>query len=49
MSIVQAIWCYVSSFFGNQLLALGGNTGNTIYDVSEQPQGILPAAGLTLP
>lgn len=25
---------YVSSFFGNKLLALGGNTGNPTYDVS---------------
>ena len=35
MSVVQATWCYISSFFGHQLLALGGNTGNPIYDVSE--------------
>lgn len=25
---------YVASFFGNKMLALGGNTGNPIYDVS---------------
>jgi delta14-sterol reductase len=25
---------YVRSFFGNKMLALGGNTGNPIYDVS---------------
>ena len=35
MSVVQATGCYISSFFGDQLLALGGNTGNPIYDVSE--------------
>ena len=39
MSLVQAIGCYISSFFGDQLLALGGNTGNMIYDVSRQPSG----------
>lgn len=33
MSIVQSVYCYVSSFFGDKLLALGGNSGNFIYDV----------------
>ena len=47
--MVQAIGCYISSFFGNQLLALGGNTGNVFYDVSEHFQGGIPATGLTLP
>lgn len=34
MSVVQGILCYATSFIGNKLLALGGNTGNPIYDVS---------------
>lgn len=34
MSVVQGILCYAFSFTGNKLLALGGNTGNPIYDVS---------------
>ena len=33
MSVFQGLYCYVSSFFGNKLLALGGNSGNPIYDV----------------
>ena len=33
MSGFQSLYCYISSFFGNKLLALGGNTGNPIYDV----------------
>jgi len=36
MSIVQSVCCYASSFFGDKLLALGGNSGNFIYDVSRQ-------------
>ena len=36
MSLVQSVYCYTSSFFGNKLLALGGNSGNFIYDVSHQ-------------
>ncbi|KAF9793038.1 ERG4/ERG24 ergosterol biosynthesis protein [Thelephora terrestris] len=32
MSIVQSIYCYASSFYGGKLLALGGNSGNFIYD-----------------
>ena len=36
MSIVQSVYCYISSFFGEKLLALGGNSGNLIYDVSRQ-------------
>lgn len=31
---------YIASFFGNKLLALGGNTGNPIYDVSIYMQNI---------
>ena len=34
MSVVQSVYCYASSFFGDKLLALGGNSGNFIYDVS---------------
>lgn len=33
LSVLQALCCYISSFWGNKLLALGGNTGNPIYDV----------------
>ena len=33
MSFVQAVWWYVSSFWGDKLLALGGNSGNVFYDV----------------
>lgn len=33
MSVVQALWCYLSSFRQGALLALGGNSGNPIYDV----------------
>ncbi|GJE91755.1 ERG4/ERG24 ergosterol biosynthesis protein [Phanerochaete sordida] len=32
MAIFQALYCYISSYLGNKLLALGGNTGNPIYD-----------------
>jgi hypothetical protein len=34
MSIFQGIACYAASFMPGKLLALGGNTGNPIYDVS---------------
>ena len=37
MSVIQGLYCYISSFYGEKLLALGGNSGNFIYDV-----GILP-------
>ena len=33
MAIFQALYCYISPYLGNKLLALGGNTGNPIYDV----------------
>lgn len=33
MSFVQAIYCYAVSFRQGKLLALGGNSGNYIYDV----------------
>ena len=33
MSIAQGLYCYISSFYGEKLLALGGNSGNFIYDV----------------
>ncbi|KXN81339.1 Delta(14)-sterol reductase [Leucoagaricus sp. SymC.cos] len=32
MSTVQALYCYASSFRSGALLALGGNSGNPIYD-----------------
>ena len=34
MSILQATWVYTYSYFSGELLALGGNSGNFIYDVS---------------
>jgi hypothetical protein len=34
MSISQAVYCYGSSFQPGRILALGGNSGNVIYDVS---------------
>lgn len=34
MSVAQSVYCYVASFYGDKLLALGGNSGNFIYDVS---------------
>lgn len=37
MSIVQAIAVYIMSFGEGKLLALGGNSGNFIYDVSDRP------------
>ena len=37
MSVVQAIYCYASSFRPGALLALGGNSGNFIYDVRFTP------------
>jgi hypothetical protein len=33
MATVQALYCYASSFRSSALLALGGNSGNIIYDV----------------
>jgi hypothetical protein len=36
MSVVQSVYCYTSSFFGDKLLALGGNSGSFIYDVSRR-------------
>ena len=33
MSIVQGVACYIASFRKGALLALGGNSGNHIYDV----------------
>ncbi|RPD62491.1 ERG4/ERG24 ergosterol biosynthesis protein [Lentinus tigrinus ALCF2SS1-7] len=32
MAVVQALYCYLSSFRNGKLLALGGNSGNPIYD-----------------
>ncbi|KIJ54961.1 hypothetical protein M422DRAFT_221390 [Sphaerobolus stellatus SS14] len=32
MSVVQATYVYLASFQGEELLALGGNSGNVIYD-----------------
>jgi delta14-sterol reductase len=37
MSIVQSFTCYAMSFQEGKLLALGGNSGNFIYDVSSSP------------
>lgn len=34
MSALQALACYAFSFRSGAILALGGNTGNPIYDVS---------------
>lgn len=34
MSFIQATWVYAYSFFSGELLALGGNSGNVVYDVS---------------
>ena len=34
MAVVQATYCYITSFREGSLLALGGNSGNIIYDVS---------------
>ena len=33
MSVVQAVYVYAASFRSGKLLALGGNSGNFIYDV----------------
>ena len=33
MSVGQALGCYLNSFRQGRLLALGGNSGNPIYDV----------------
>ena len=33
VATIQAVYCYASSFRSGKLLALGGNTGNVIYDV----------------
>jgi len=33
MAIIQSVYVYLASFIGNKLLALGGNSGNIIYDV----------------
>jgi delta14-sterol reductase len=33
MAVVQGLGCYIASYQGEKLLALGGNTGNFIYDV----------------
>lgn len=32
-SVVQATYCYISSFFSGEILATHGNTGNVLYDV----------------
>lgn len=34
MSIAQGLGCYLASFREGAILALGGNSGNPIYDVS---------------
>ena len=37
MALFQATACYISSFYGDKLLAVGGNSGNIIYDVCTLP------------
>jgi hypothetical protein len=37
MSLFQGIGCYAASFRPRALLALGGNSGNPIYDVCSAP------------
>ena len=41
LSVTTAVWVYVSSFRSNALLALGGNSGNHIYDVRILPLSLL--------
>jgi len=36
MATAQAAWVYAWSFFSGELLALGGNSGIFIYDVSDR-------------
>jgi delta14-sterol reductase len=33
MSVIQATWVWAWSYYSGELLALGGNSGNFIYDV----------------
>lgn len=33
-SLIVSVFVYLYSFVGHKMLALGGNTGNPIYDVS---------------
>jgi delta14-sterol reductase len=33
MSFTQACYCYATSFLDGNVTALGGNTGNVLYDV----------------
>jgi delta14-sterol reductase len=40
MSVFQGVVCYAASFRSGALLALGGNTGNHIYDVNAFPPAI---------
>ena len=42
MAVVQAVYCYASSFRSGALLALGGNSGNFIYDVRFTRTFVLP-------
>lgn len=37
MPYVQATYCYATSFVPGKMLAVGGNTGNVLYDVSSVP------------
>jgi delta14-sterol reductase len=34
MAFTQACYCYATSFIDGKVTALGGNTGNPLYDVS---------------
>lgn len=42
MSIIQGLYVYIASFNQGKLLALGGNTGNVVYDVSSANELPIP-------
>ncbi len=44
MSVVQGLYVYAMSFRQGRLLALGGNSGNFIYDVRRYPASDLQQA-----
>jgi Delta14-sterol reductase len=37
MAVAQGLYCYFTSFVPSKLLALGGNSGNPVYDVRHNP------------
>lgn len=48
-SVVQALAVYWQSFNNGELLALGGNSGNFIYDVSRKRHRLITSAnGISL-